>query len=105
MHQDIKRYEQTGEILDDTYFERLKYEHMDLLVLMMRYDGYVPRFDIEPDWSLYYTGSTYEFKLSIYGVYVGEDQAACIQGMDGNRPILFTTKNKSGAPSTQQEPE
>jgi hypothetical protein len=61
----------------------------------MRYEGYVPRFDIDPDWSLSYDGSGYDFRLSVYGVFVGKEKAKCIQGMMGNTPILFTKKAKS----------
>jgi hypothetical protein len=73
----------------------MKEEYVRLLSDSMREDGYVIRLDIEPDWSLSYTGNYYEFILSVYGSYIGKKNAACIDGLDKNRPI-YTPQSKSG---------
>jgi hypothetical protein len=102
MHKRIKRFELQGQILDDIFIPRMKGEYIRLLADAMRDSGYVVRLDIEPDWSLSYTGNHYEFILSVYGSYIGKKNAACIESLDKNRPI-FTQKIKSSESSTEQE--
>ena len=102
MHKRIKRFELTGQITDDSFIPRMKSEYVRLLADSMRETGYVQRLDIEPDWSISYTGKYYEFTLSVYGSYIGKKNAACIDGLDKNRPI-FTQQSKSGESSQGQE--
>ena len=102
LHKRIKRFELTGQILDDKMIPRMKEEYVRVLNDSMRYSGYVPRFDIDPDWSLSYTGNYYEFTLSVYGSYIGKKSAACIEGLDKNRPI-YTQQSKSDESSQGQE--
>jgi len=68
----------------------------------MRIGGFVPRIDIEPDFTLEYDGRKYNFILSLYGVYVGKRNSRKICGIDKNRPILYTQKNKSEKSLRQQ---
>ena len=93
MHKSIKRFKLTGKISDDKYIPRIKEEYIKLICESMRYQGYVQRIDIDPDWSISYTGNCYEFVLSVYGLYVGKRNALCIQGIDKNKPI-FIPQNK-----------
>lgn len=102
MHKRIKRFELTGQILDDVLIPRMKQEYIRLLSDSMRESGYVVRVDIEPDWSLSYTGNYYEFILSVYGSYIGKKNASCIDGLDKNRPI-YTRQSKSSESSKGQE--
>lgn len=102
MHKRIKRFELTGQIIDDSFIVRMKEEYIKLLSQSMRETGYVQRLDIEPDWSISYTGNYYNFVLSVYGSYIGKKNASCIVGLDKNRPI-FTPPNKSGESSQDQE--
>ena len=102
MHKRIKRFELSGQITDDIFIPRMKLEYTRLLAETMKDVGYVQRFDIEPDWSLSYTGNYYEFILSVYGSYIGKKNAACIDGLDKNRPI-YTPQSKSGESSTGLE--
>lgn len=102
MHKRIKRFELQGQITDDVFISRMKSEYIRLLSESMRESGYVQRLDIDPDWSISYTGNHYEFTLSVYGSYIGKKNAACIDGLDKNRPI-FTHQNKSGESSQGQE--
>lgn len=104
MHKKIKRFELVGQITDDIFIPRMKVEYVKLLSETMRDSGYVPRLDIDPDWSLSYNGNYYEFTLSVYGSYIGKKNAACIDGLDKNRPI-FTPQSKSGESSPDQESE
>lgn len=102
LHKRIKRFELTGQIPDDIYIPRMKEEYIRILSDTMRDTGYVRRFDIDPDWSLSYTGNYYEFILSVYGSYIGKKNASCIDGLDKNRPI-YTQPNRSGGSSQGQE--
>lgn len=94
MHKKIRRFYLDGQIHDDKFFPRMKQEYIRLLCESMKDEGYVVRLDIEPDWSISYTGNHYEFILSVYGSYIGKKNAACIDGLDKNRPI-YTRQNKS----------
>lgn len=102
MHKRIKRFELKGQILDDMFIPRLKEEYVRLLSDSMRDAGYAIRLDIEPDWTIQYTGNHYEFTLSVYGSYIGKKNALCIDALDKNRPI-YTPQNKSGESSQDQE--
>lgn len=102
MHKRIKRFELTGQILDDIFIPRMKDEYFRLLKQTMKDSGYVMRLDIDPDWTISYTGNYYEFILSVYGSYIGKRNAACIDGLDKNRPI-YSPQSKSRESSTDQE--
>jgi hypothetical protein len=101
-HKRIKRFQLDGRIHDDIFIPRMKQEYIRLLADSMKDEGYVIRIDIEPDWSLSYTGNYYEFILSVYGSFIGKKAAACIDGLDKNRPI-YTHQSKSGESSTGLE--
>jgi len=102
LHKRIKRFELTGQITDDIFIPRMREEYIRLLKETMRDTGYVMRLDIDPDWTVSYTGNYYEFILSVYGSYIGKKNAACIDGLDKNRP-MYTPQSKSGESSTDLE--
>lgn len=102
MHKRIKRFCIDGQIHDDHLIPRMKEEYTRLLCEAMKDEGYVVRLDIEPDWSISYTGNYYEFILSVYGSHIGKKNAACIDGLDKNKPI-HTPPNKSKGSSTGLE--
>ncbi len=87
LHKRIKRFELSGQILDDSFIPRMRQEYIRLLSESMRDSGYVQRYDIDPDWSISYSGNYYDFVLSLYGSYIGKRSAECIDGLDKNRPI------------------
>ena len=93
MHKRIKRFELIGVIADDSFILRMKEHYIRLISQSMRDEGYVQRIDIEPDWSLSYEDNHYNFILSVYGSYIGKREAACIDGLDKNRP-LYIQPNK-----------
>jgi hypothetical protein len=85
-----------GEIYDEAAIPRIKEQYIDLLKFMMQHKGYVIRYDIDPDFSVEYTGKGFIFLLSVYGVFVGKRKAQCLSGIDKNKAIsLPTQKNKS----------
>lgn len=94
-HKPIKRFGLEGEIFDDSHIVRLKDQYVFIVVSAMRNKGYVPRLDIDPDFTLDYNGKVFEFKLSIYGVYVGKEKAKCIAGVDKDKLIPQPTMQKT----------
>jgi hypothetical protein len=95
-HKNIKRFEIDGEIYDEATIPRIKEQYVDLLKVIMQNKGYVIRYDIDPDFSVEYTGRGFNFLLSVYGVFVGKRKAQCLSGIDKNRAIsLPIQKNKS----------
>ena len=102
-HKNIKKFDLEGQIHDEAAIPRLKLEYIRLVLSQMKVQGFVPRFDIEPDFTIQYieTKTYFEFKLSIYGIYIGRKQSECIQGIDGNR-VIYTPPNRSSESSTAQ---
>lgn len=96
VHKNIKRFYIDGEIYDESVVPRIKGEYIFMLQTMMRSKGYLVRFDIDPDFSLSYNGKTFDFGLSLYGVFVGKKKAQWYDGVDKNKLIpVSTQKNKS----------
>jgi len=96
VHKNIKRFELEGEIYDESSIPRIKNEHVFMLTMMMKAKGYLVRYDIDPDFTVMYNGKTFDFKLSIYGVFVGKKRAQWFDGVDKNRLISNSTqKSKS----------
>ena len=96
-HKRIEKFSLEGEIFDDSHISRLKDQYVFMIVNAMRNKGYVPRYDIDTDFTISYNGKTFDFKLSVYGVYVGKGKARCILGIDKNTIVqsLTTQKTKS----------
>lgn len=103
-HKPIKKFNLSGVIQDEAIIGRLRGEYLRLLVNEMRISGYVPRFDIDPDFTTGYNEKKnyFEFELTVHGVYVGKRQAEWIHGLDGTR-VISTQKSKSKEFSQVQE--
>lgn len=103
-HKPIKRFYLDGIIHDDSAIGRLKIEYIRIVTSEMRYAGYVPRIDIDVDFTIGYNEQKeyFEFQISIYGIYVGKKQSECIQAIDGQR-IIPIAKNKSKESLQDQE--
>ena len=95
-HKPIKRFYLDGVIHDDSMIGRLKIEYIRLLVSEMKLSGYVPRLDLDPDFTIRYNDikNFYEFELSIQAVYAGKRKSEWIAGIDGTNPI-FIPQSKS----------
>jgi hypothetical protein len=101
-HRNIKRFYLDGEIYDESAIPRLREQYIQMLMITMRAKGFVIRYDIDPDFTLSYNGKTFDFKLSVYGVFVGKRKAECLAGIDKNREVMMTThQNKSSGSSKQ----
>jgi len=90
-HKPIKKFGLDGKIHNDADLPRLKTEYVKLVLTQMRMAGYVPKFDIETDYTLSYnyTKNYFEFELSIYGVYVGKKKSNWIIGIYKNRVLYY----------------
>lgn len=88
-HKPIKKFDLSGSIHDDAAIGRLKIEYIRLLTTEMKIAGYVPRLDIDIDFTIEYNElkQIFEFKLSIYGIHVGKKKAEWILGIDGTQEI------------------
>jgi hypothetical protein len=94
-HKPIKRFGLGGQIHDDADLFRLRYEYNRIVLLQMKMSGYVPRLDIDTEFTLSYNHKSeyFEFELSIYGIYVGKKKSKCIIGVAGNQ-VLYSHPSK-----------
>ena len=95
-HKPVKRFYLDGDIYDDAAIPRLKIEYVKLLMLEMKLSGYVVRVDIDPDFTIKYNSEKeiFEFKLSLYAVYVGKRKSEWITGVDGTT-VIYTPQSRS----------
>lgn len=102
-HRPVKRFGFGGTIHDDSSFSRLREEYRKLLILEMNIAGYVPRLDIQEDFTVEYDNEKdlFTFELSVYGVYVGKKKSEWIEGIDGGNPV-YTPKSKLSEYSQDQ---
>lgn len=101
-HRPIKRFGISGLIKDDSSIVRLRTEYSKLIEAEMRIAGYVPRLDLSEDFTIKYNHKKeyFEFKLSIYAVYVGKKKSEWILGIDETR-VISMTKSKSNVLSRE----
>jgi hypothetical protein len=94
-HKPIKTFILDGIIKSDSAIGRLRYELIKMKIEEMREVGYVPRLDIDPNFTIQYNleKDYFEFKLTVYGTYLGKTKSQCIQGIDGTL-LVPTQKNK-----------
>ena len=102
-HKTIKKFNLNGIIHDESALGRLKQEYIRLLESEMRLSGYVPRLDINPDFTVDYNDRKkyFEFELTVHGIHTGRKQSEWIEGIDGSKPI-YTQKSKSKEFSQEQ---
>jgi hypothetical protein len=103
-HKRIKGFTLDGTIQSDSAIGRLKEQYIKLLQTEMRLAGYVPRLDIDPDFTISYNieKEYYEFFLTIYGTYTGKKKSQWIEGIDGTL-LIPTQQNKLNESSLDQE--
>ncbi len=97
-HKTIKRFQIRVEFLDDSDMIRVRAQYESLLTQDMRSKGYARVLDIDPAFSVEFTGETWKFLMTIHGVYVGKKKAwqseGWTQGKLIPRPILQHTSNQ-----------
>lgn len=94
MHDDIKRFFLDGEI-DSSNLIESKDRLVHFLESRMRGDGFVPALDMDPQFTRDYNPTTekYDFKLSVYGIFVGKAKACETAGIMGGKTIQLSTPN------------
>lgn len=102
-HKPIKRFSLKGKIHDDSAIMRLRYEYARLLGIEMKISGYVPRLDIDEDFTIQYNEQKkyYEFELTIYGIYIGKKKSEWVLGVDQTR-VVAIPNSKSNELSREQ---
>jgi hypothetical protein len=100
-HKTVKKFSFDGNIHDESAIWRLKNEYLRLITMEMRLSGYVPRLDINPDFTIDYIEEKeyFEFKLSMYGVFVGKKKSEWILGIDEQR-VIYTQTSRSSVSSS-----
>jgi hypothetical protein len=90
-HKQIKRFQINGQISDDAFL-RMKETYINQMFSNMRSKGYVPILDLDSAFSTEWNGSTFDFVLTVHGVYYGQTEARKIYGLADNKEILLTEK-------------
>lgn len=93
MHEEIKKFALTGSINDEVNVVEAKERMVHFLETQMREQGHVPLLDMDPQYTQQFDPSNdeYEFILSVYGVYVGEDAAWDTAGVMSGKTITKST--------------
>ncbi len=81
LHRQIKRFQVNVEFRDDSDIIRIRNQYENILVSDMRQKGYVRLLDIDPVFSVEFTGETWKFLMTIYGIYVGKKKAWDSEGV------------------------
>ena len=98
-HRRIKRFQIDVEFHDNAQLISLRPQYENLLIQDMRGKGYVRVLDIDPAFSVDFTGETWKFLMSIHGVYVGKKKAWQSEGITQGKSIPRTTRQTISNPS------
>ena len=79
-HKTIKKFPIKVEFSDDSDMIRIRAQYETLVTHDMRSKGYVRVLDIDPAFSVEFTGETWKFLMSIHGVYIGKKKAWQFEG-------------------------
>jgi len=80
-HKRIKRFQIDVEFGDNAQLISLRPQYENLLIHDMRSKGYVRVLDIDPAFSVEFTGETWKFLMTLHGVYVGKKKAWQSEGI------------------------
>ena len=80
-HKRIKRFQIDVEFGDNAQLISLRPQYENLLIHDMRSKGYVRVLDIDPAFSVEFTGETWKFLMTVYGIYVGKKKAWDSEGV------------------------
>ena len=90
-HRKIKRFQIEVQFHDDSQIISLRPQYENLLTQDMRGKGYVRVLDIDPAFSVEFTGETWRFLMSIHGIYVGKKKAWQFEGITQGKLIARST--------------
>lgn len=93
MHEEIKRFGHEGFVAEGVNTVDFKDSQVRFVESVMRDEGFVPALDIEAQYTQEYNVDENKFKyqVSVYGMYVGEEEAWRIAGVMSGRTISKTT--------------
>ena len=98
-HKQIKKFQISVNFLDDSDLIRVRNQYENLLVSKMKDQGYVRVLDIDTAFSVEFTGETWQFLMTIQGIYVGRRKAWQSEGVTQGKLIprntLKATLNQS----------
>jgi hypothetical protein len=80
-HKQIKRFNIDVEFKDDSDIIRLKHQYENMLTHKMRDKGYSRVLDIDTSFSVEFTGTTWRFLMTLYGIYTGRRKAWQSEGI------------------------
>jgi hypothetical protein len=86
-HSQIKRFQIDVEFRDDSDIIRLKNQYENMLVHQMRDKGYSRVLDIDTAFSVEFTGETWKFLMTIYGIHTGRRKAWESEGITQGKLI------------------
>ena len=86
-HRPIKRFQVNVEFLDDSDIIRIRHQYESLLTHQMRDKGYVRVLDIDPAFSVEFTGETWKFLMTLHGIYVGKKKAWQLEGITQGKQV------------------
>jgi hypothetical protein len=87
IHRPIKKFQVDVEFADDSDMIRVRNQFENLLTHDMRIKGYARVLDIDPAFSVEFTGETWKFLMTIHGVYVGKKKAWQSEGITQGKLI------------------
>lgn len=90
-HKRIKRFQIDVQFYDNAQLISLRPQYENLLVQDMRGKGYVRVLDIDPAFSIEFTGETWKFLMTLHGIYIGKKKAWQFEGITQNRLIPRNT--------------
>lgn len=104
-HKKIKEFTIDGQIYDEADVMRLKEKYNSIMDHYLRSQGYVPHLDLDIVFTIDYNGNWFDFKITMYGIYLGKAKAKCYMGITGSKLIPMTpmTQNKSEKSSHRVE--
>jgi hypothetical protein len=90
-HKNIKRFQVNVSFKDDSDMIRVRAQYENLLTQDMKGKGYARVLDIDPNFSVEFTGETWSFLMTMYGIYVGKKKAWQSEGITQGKLIPRNT--------------
>lgn len=101
-HKRIKRFQIEVEFHDNSQLISLRPQYENLLTHDMRSKGYIRVLDIDPAFSVEFTGETWRFLMTLHGIYVGKKQAWQLEGISQNKLMKRSIPNRKQSQSSKK---
>lgn len=92
LHRPIKRFQAAVEFKDDSEMIRIKNQYENVLTHDMKLKGYARILDMDPAFSVEFTGETWRFLMTLHGIYVGKKKSWQSQGITQGKLIPRSTR-------------